>query len=209
MPAIPLPPWGPQRLPPENHQPGNPLYSGPNMHPPAWNPGGLLPGPSVVSGPLAWATTESQNFRSDGTNQVWTFQTPLFDCRPGLSAAYGIVPAAVPIAHDGALGLNIYLTLIVGTRTGAPPALVAGMEAAYWEEGSALNALSLVSLTKVIDITAQLQAGGDQVAAPRGASPFSFTPCVPGCRLWKLNFRLTIPGVAPITAPLFVEAALH
>jgi hypothetical protein len=211
MPLPPIPAWTPQRSQPENHQPGNPLYNPPGMQHPYWNAGGLLPGTIPPRGPDAWCSTESQNFRSDGTNQTWTFSTPVFDLRPGLSVAYGNIPAATPINRDASYGLNTYLVLIIGTRGGAPPSLVAGMEAHYWEDGNCVQADNpqILRLTKIIDVTTILQAGGDRIVDPdRGASPFSFTPCVQGLRHWRLNLRLTIAGVAPITAPLFIQAAL-
>lgn len=207
--------WQPGRLPPVNHQPGNPLYSGPDMQHPPSNRSGMLPAtPQIPRGAEAWGSGfVSQSFASDGVNQVWEWQSPLFDLRPGVSAAYGMTPAATPINHEGALGQAVYLVLIVGEATGSsPPALVPGIRAEYWEDGNNLASgeQDVMRLTQDINCTAQLLSGGvRRTTRPFGASPLSFTPCVPALRFWRLGFRLTIEGVAPITDAFFLQANLH
>ena len=188
------------------------LGPGPDLTHPPWNPGGLLPGVAVTRGVEAWSNLSFQAFVSDGTNQVWTWESPVFDLRPGMSAAYGHIPAAVPINHEAALGQSVYLVLIVGENTGTfAPADTVGIQADYWEDGNALQAANpeLLRLTQVIPCTETLLAGGTSAVFPFGASPISFTPVVPCLRFWKLSFRLTIAGVAAITPPYFIQASLH
>ena len=89
----------PGRGPLVYNQPGNPLYPGPDLQHPQTNQSGLLPGtPQVPRGAEAWCDVRGHSFASDGTNQVWTWESPVFDLRPGVSAAYGQIPAAVPPA---------------------------------------------------------------------------------------------------------------
>ena len=208
-----MPAWEPGRSQPHLNQPGNPLGPQPSLRHPAQNPSGLLPGtPSVPRGVEAWSDQQFHRFASDGTNQVWTWQTPVFDLRPGLSSAYGNIPEAVPINHEGALGMSVYLTLIVGEQTGTvPPASAIGWTAEYWEVGNAVQAQNpqLQMLTQIQDVTETLLEGGTTTVAPFGASPFSFTPCVPGLRFWQLNFRLTQAGVIGVALPYFIQSSLH
>lgn len=178
-----------------------------------YNRGGVIPGPNIAGlQPSAWQRLDEQLFASDGTNQVWTWESPTFDLRPGLAESYGIIPSATPINHEAALGQSVYLVLIVGTVTGVVPiAGVAGVSAAYWEEGNNLasNDNTLMQLTQIVDCTETLLSGGISTTTPFGASAFQFTPCVTSIRFWKLVFQLTIAGVAPITEPYFIQALLH
>lgn len=202
----------PGRGQPVFNQQGNPLYSQPNLRHPQTNPGGLIPGPALPRGPEAWSDHQGQRFQSDGANQVWLWESPVFDCRPALSASYGIIGAAVPINNEGALGRSIYLTVIVGEASGTTaPATTPGIICEYFEDGSCVQAenAQLQRLTQDIDITETLLAGGISAVQPFGASPMSFVPVVVGLRFWKLSVRITIPGVAAITLPYFLEASLH
>lgn len=212
----------PGREQPAFNQPGNPLRSSPNLNHPSSNNSGLLPGmPSVPLPVMAWTDFQTQHFVSDGTNQVWRWESPVFDLRPGMSIAYGNIPAAVPINHEGALGQAIYLILEVGDSSGVtPPSTRTGITAAYWEDGNVVsmnqnNAL-LSRYTKIINVSDQLYAGGDIsttstpfVGPPFGASIFQFPPCVSSLRFWKLTFQLTIEGTTAITDPYFIRACLH
>lgn len=207
--------WIPGRLPPGNHQPGNPLYPGPDMQHPPSNRSGMLPAtPQIPRGAEAWGSGfVTQSFASDGTSQVWEWYSPLFDLRPGLSAAYGQIPAAVPINHEGALGQAVYMTLIIGDARGlTPPALMNAVRAQYWEEGNNLAPAeqTIMRLTQDIDCTAQLLSGGiRRLTPPFGASPISITPCVPSLRFWRVGFRMVVEGVAPVTDAFFLQACLH
>lgn len=208
----PTPPWTPQRLDSPQNQPGNPLAPGPNLAQPPWNPGGVLPGPAVTRGLDAWAQEYSRDFLSDGTNMVWTWESPVFDLRPGLATSYGQYPHAVPINHEAALGQSVYLVLIVSERTGtAPPAAAVGLHADYFEDGNGIRANNgqLLRLTQTIPVDDTLLAGGISLVAPFGASAFSFTPCVNALRFWKLTFRLTFEGLGAITLPYTIQASLH
>lgn len=206
----PLPPFQQQRFQPQNDQPGNPFQAGPNMRHPPNNPGGLLPGPTLPMGALAWSARDSQNFRSDGTNQVWTWQSALFDLRPGLSEAYGIIPAAVPINHEAALGQSVQLSVLVGSADGqTPPANIIGMTCLYAELGNNTTADQTWSLTRFTSITDLLQSGGTSLVEPFGASLLSFTPLSSGLRFWQVSVRLTIPGVAVPTQSLLIQAMIH
>lgn len=207
-------PWYPHRQPLQYNGPGNPITNPPDLNPPPWNRGGTLPGPNVVQQPVAWARRDNQMFASDGTNQVWTWESVIFDLRPGLAASYGSIPSAVAINHEAALGQSIYLCLIVGddTTTGAIPiAGAAGVKAEYWEDGNNFTAANgeLMRLTQVLDVTETLLAGGISTSQPVGASAFQFTPCVTSLRYWKVSFRLTIAGVIPVTERYFIQALLH
>ncbi len=210
MPAPPA--WYPGRHQPQYNQPGNPIAGGqPSMAPGLAYPGGVIPAPAHARGVEAWSDRKGQSFRSDGTNQVWVFETPVFDLRPGVSDAYGNIAAATPINHEGAYGLNIYLCLLVSTDGALPPARVTDIRAEYWEDGNNLNGsdATLRRLTQDIDVTEQLIAGGTTIVAPVGASPIILTPCVYGLRFWKVSLRLTIPGVAAITEPFWIQGMLH
>lgn len=207
-------PWKPHRPFPTSHNPGNPvLPQGPDMQHPPWNPGGLLPGPNLATAqPSAWGRRDNQLFTSDGTNQVWTWESPIFDLRPGLAASYGQIPEAVPINHEPALGQSVYLSVVIGTVSGVVPiAGVAGVSATYWEDGNNLISrdVQLMRLTQIIDCTETLLSGGVSTVRPFGASAFQFTPCVTSLRFWKLTLQITISGVAPITEPYFIQGLLH
>jgi len=204
----------PGRSQPGMNQPGNALQSQPDLRHPASNPSGLIPGmPQVPRAVEAWGDIQYNQFRIDatGANQVWRYQTPVFDLRPGLSTSYGIIPDAVPINHEGAYGMSVYLVLVVGEDTGTRPPAATTFEALYWEYGNPLQARNgrLVTLTQQQDVTEQLLGGGISLVAPFGASAFSFTSCTPGLRFWQLNFQLTSFGPAPVTLPYYVQACLH
>lgn len=203
----------PGRRPLVHNQPGNPLYGQPSLEHPAWNPSGLLPGtPTTPRGVEAWCDNQGQRFASDGTNQVWTWESPVFDLRPALSAAYGIIPSAVPINHEAAIGQSVYLVLIVGESSGvSPPAASVGISADYWEDGNGCQADNgqLFRLSQVVPCTTNLLAGGVSIVAPFGASAISITPCVTSLRFWKVSFRLTFAGVAAVARPYFIQASLH
>lgn len=201
----------PYRQQPQFNQPGNALRSSPNMMHPNNNPGGMLPAPVHARGVEAWSDFRHQQFLSDGTNQVWLWQSVLFDLRPGMSDAYGFIPAAQPINHEGALGLNIYLGLIFGTRGTSPLAIQTNLQVEYWEDGhnTSAESLGLTRLTQDIDITDTILAGGTRTTAPVGASPIAFTPCMLGLRFWQVSVRVTIEGVVAITEPYYLSACIH
>jgi hypothetical protein len=211
-------PWYPHRQPPQFVSPGNPAIQGPDLNPAPWNRGNTLPGPNVVQQPIAWARRDNQLFRSDGTNQVWTWESPVFDLRPGLAASYGQIPSAEPINHEPALGQSVYLVVIIGTMgpapgvpTAVPIAGVAGVSAAYWEDGNNLASENgeLMRLTDVLDCTETLLSGGVSTAPPYGASAFQFTPCVTAIRYWRVSLRITVSGIAAIPDPYFIQGLLH
>lgn len=211
--------WSPGRY---QHAPDNlinPLFSGNPLQHPGDNPSGLYPGmPPVPFGALAWTDYQTQRFRSNGTNQVWTWESPVFDLRPGMSVGYGQIPAAIAINHEGAYGQGVYLNLVVGESVGGvPPATRSNMTAFYWSDGNTITVTdqaSLQNLTQVIEVTDQLQAGGTNTAVtnpngPFGASVFSFSPPVSGLRFWKLTFQLIVDGVGAVTEPYFIQASVH
>jgi len=205
----------PGRDQPILNQPGNPFAPNgqPSLRHPASNPSGLLPGtPVVPRGPECFTDVRFQNFVSNGIDQVWLWESPVFDLRPGVSVGYGNMTPSVPINHEAALGQSIYLTLILGEASGtAPPASMNGVTAVYWEDGNAITGdnTQLMRLTQNQDVTELLLAGGTSLAAPFGASPFSITPCAISLHFWKVSFQVTIAGIAPITLPYFIQAALH
>lgn len=198
----------------------NPLYGGASLRHPSWSPGGHQPvNPQVPFGVMAWTAHTTQRFKSNGTDQVWLWESPVFDLRPGMSIAYGTFPAAVQINHEGALGQAIYLNLAVGESSGTvPPSTKAGMKAYYWSDGNVVmvnaNNTAIQNMTQVIEVTDQLQAGGTNTvitnpSGPFGASVFSFSPPAAALRFWKLTFKLVVDGVTPITEPYFIQACLH
>lgn len=210
-PPTPAPQY-PAREQPSFNQQGNPFGMGPNMRHPISNPVGAIPAQAQPRGVEAWSQRQGQQFLSDGTNQVWTYNTALFDLRPGLNTALGFASPAVPINHEGAYGLNIYLSMLIGTVAGLVPiASRGGLRAEYWEVGNNVNAdnLDLMTLTQTIEITDLVLAGGTSTTFPFGASPLSFTPCVLGLRYWQLFLRLTVEGVTAITEPYFINVCLH
>ncbi len=203
----------PGRGPLVYNQPGNPLYSQPNLTHPQTNPSGLLPGtPTIPRGVEAWSDYQTQRFASDGTNQVWTWESPVFDCRPALSAAYGTIASAVPINNEPGLGQAISLNIIIGESSGAtPPASTVGLTGECWEDGNVVNSdnAQLIRLTQAIPITDTILAGGTTTTAPFGGSGINVVPCMSGLRFWKVSIRLTIAGVAAITRPYFIQSSLH
>lgn len=203
-------PYVPGRMIPPDPLPG--VNSG-SMEPPASRPGGILPAVLVARGMDAWFCNTKQAFRSDGTNQVWTLACPVFDLRPGLQDATGKMQAVVPINHEAALGLNVYLTWLIGSRAGQhPPALTIGLTAHYWEDGNNVDPATLYRLTQEIEITDTVLAGGTTIAAPStpgGASLLQISPCQVGLRFWRPCIRLTIAGTTPITSDFFIQTGVH
>ena len=210
MPNPPLPPFQPQRQQISFDQQGNPFWSAPNMAHPASNRAGLNPSAAPPYGPLAWSTVDGQQFRSNGTNQVWRWESALFDLRPGVSAAYGMIAQAVPVNHEAALGQSIQLSVLISSRNGqTPPANIIGMTASYAELGNNLTTETTLSLCRFTSITDLVQAGGTSLVTPFGASVLSFTPLSAGLRFWKVVILLTIPGTTPITNSLYIQAMIH
>lgn len=210
--AMTFPAWQPQRLQPEHVEPGNPFGPGPNMQPPPYAPGGTFPSAAFTLPLTPWTGRQSQQFVSDGTNQVWTWESPVFDLRPGATAATGRGMEAVPINHEAALGQSVYLAVILGTDGGTvPPALTVFSSVVAFEDGHVAQPQQnqLVRLTQDVDITEQVYAGGTRTTSPVGASPLTFTPCIVGLQFWRLSIRLTIAGTTAITEPYFIMAALH
>lgn len=209
--VIPIPAWGQQRAQPAQVQEGNPLGPGPVIQHPGWNPSGMLPGSAIARGPEAWSGQAGHDFRSDGTNQVWRWSSPVFDLRPGVSASYGQIPAAVPINHEAALGQSIYLVVMLMDVNGVVPPATNDFRLFYTEDGSGVQGAEggIFRLTQTIEVTDQLLAGGTSTAAPFGASPISLTPCVTALRFWRVNLTMQIAGVAAITIPYQLQASLH
>lgn len=206
------PPWYPHRLQPNWTQQGNPVTNPPDMQHPPWNPGGLLPGPAVVSGPSSWSKRDVLTFVSDGTNQVATWETPVFDLRPGVTNADTQMQAAYPINHEAALGQSVYLVVVVTNPAGtiALASRVGTFE--YWEDGHPLTAdnAQLIRLTQDIVITDTVQAGGTRTATPPfGGSGLNFTPSLVSLRFWKIGIRFTIDGLVPVAEPYTVLAMCH
>lgn len=207
------PPYVPGRQPPVHGQQGNWIADPPpSMKAPPWNPNGLLPGPVVQRGAEAWSTRDAQNFSSDGTTFTWLWQTPVFALRPGVDAAYGNIPSAVPINHEAALGLSIYLTVMLGTATGvrAPAAYpVPGMRVSYWEDGNNGSSAEMFRLTQEIEITDLVLSGGTRTTTPFGASLLGFTPCQPGLRYWQLSVQVERLVAGAQDTDWFIQGSLH
>jgi hypothetical protein len=169
------------------------------MAPPAYNPNGINPGYSPSRGLEAYADERGQAFAFDSGSSEWrwTFQSALFELRPGLVPAMGLagVVAPYPINHEAALGLNIYLNVCIYSVGGlVPPAAWPNLNCYYWEDGSTTTADRVFRITQEQNVTDTMQAGGTQTTEPTGASNLNFTPPV-GMRFWRLNIRLSIPGV--------------
>lgn len=212
--------WSPGRYVTASNTLVNPLENNFDLTHPGDNPSGLMPGmPPIPLGALAWSDFQGQAFRSNGTDQVWTWNSPVFDLRPGMSNGYGAIPAAIPINHEGAYGQGIYLNLVVGESSGTVPiATRANTKAFYWSDGNVVTVTdptSLYNLTQVIEVTDQLQAGGINTTSttpagpPFGASVFSLSPPVAGLRFWQVHFRLEVEGNAAVTLPYFIQACIH
>lgn len=190
---------------------GNLLTSSPPMAQPPWDQSGRIPGNPPARLADAWSDQQGQQFKSDGTNQVWEYVSPLFDLRPGQQSANLLGPVnAVPINHEAALGQAVYLTLLICSPGGAsPPAIIPGMTCYYWEDGNPNSSQPIYRLTEDIEITDIMQAGSTRVTVPFGGSALSFTPSMPAMRFWRVGIRLTIPGVAAVTNDLMILGALH
>jgi hypothetical protein len=178
--------------------------------PPGTYPAGLEP-----RGMESWSAVQSQQWRSDGTNRVWFWETCVFDLRTGLALATGQQQAATPINHEAAIGLNFYLNVMISSRSGLiPPSRVPEMRVEYWERGHPTSSQFVQDVSRVIDITDTMLAGSDTVAAaplPSGASNLSFTPCQPMLRFWQLCLRFTLPGTTPLPTAndLILHAMMH
>ena len=203
----PRPAYVPGRTDVPNHQPGNPLYQGPGMAPPPWNPGGLLPGVVTPRGLERWNDKQTSMFALSGGNQVWTYTTTVLDLRPGATQADGRGVRAFGVNHEAALGAGIYLTMLISGVT--PPAAIPGMTCTYVENGNNVGE-DLRRLTQDAEITDLVQGGGTRLTAPIGASMLNFTPSQPGLRFWQVSVTFTIPGVGSPTAyGLFVQCATN
>ena len=205
----PRPPYVPGRTDVPDHQPGNPLYPGPGMSPPGWNPGGLLPGVVTARGMERWNDKQTSMFAVSGDNIVWTYTTTVLDLRPGATQADGRGVRAYPVNHEPALGAGIYLTMLISGVT--PPAAIPGMTATYVENGNNVGEV-MRRLTQAADISDLVQGGGTSLTAPIGASMLNFTPCQPGLRFWQVSVTFTIPGAGLSAASaygLYVQAATN
>lgn len=194
------------------NNPGNPFGPGPNLvNMTGVNPGGMLPGVVVGRGLERWTGAQGQQFRNVlDANQVWLWQSPLLDLRPGAGQAEGSPQNAVPVNHEPALGLGIYLSVMVASRNGAnPPATIPNMTVTAWEQGNNLSSGQVFMLSPPQDITEQVQSGGTSSVQPYGASALSFTPSVTGWRFWQQCVAFSIPGATPITYDLFVSAVTN
>lgn len=197
---------------PTPNQPGNPFGPPPNMSRPAYNPGGLLPGITTQRGLERCSGVQGQQFRLvDDLRQEWFWQSQVMDLRPSASQAAGIAPNAVPVNHEGALGLGVYLSCLICSRglfeTPTPPATIPNMTVTAWESGNNTGSDVVYQLTPEQDITEQVQSGGTNTlpGMPFGASPLSFTPSNAGWWFWQVNIRFTIPTVDPITLDLLIQ----
>jgi hypothetical protein len=209
----PAPPYFPnhggQYVP--NNQ-GNPFWSNPNLvNQTGVNPGGMLPGVVVGRGLERWTGVQGQAFKNVAdTNQVWLWQSPLLDLRPGAAQAEGSPQNAVPVNHEPALGLGVYLSVLIASRNGTtPPATIPFMTVTAWEQGNNLTSGEVYMLSPKQDITEQVQSGGTQTTKPYGASALSFTPSMTGWRFWQVCIEFTIPGATPINYDLFAQAATN
>lgn len=189
------------------------------MEPPAWNPGGLNPSVIVPRGAESWTDEQSLQFKSDGTDQVWTYHTPVFDLRPGVTLASSSGMSAVPINHEAALGQSIYVILMIFSRSGATPIALRGkIQAFYWEDGNNTTPYPMHRLTEEIEVSDTLYAGGTtiqtttpdgNVIVPGGASVFSFSPCVPGMHFWRVGLKLVVAGTTAVTNDYCLRGAVH
>ena len=194
------------------NNPGNPFGPPPNLtNQTGTNPGGMLPASVVGRGLERWTGVQGQQFKDvAGANQVWLWQSPLLDLRPGAAQATGSPVDAVPVNHEAALGLGVYLNVLILSRNGAnPPATIPGMIVTTWETGNNLTSAERFTLSPEQDITEQVQSGGTSTAKPYGASPLSFTPSCTGWHFWQVNIRFTIPGGSPISYDLLIQAATN
>lgn len=199
------PPYVPGHSSASGLQPGNPLYPGPSMQPPPWNPGGLLPAVVTARGLERWNDKQMSAFALTGGNQIWTYRTTVFDLRPGATQADGAGVRAFPINHEAALGAGIYLTMLIGGTT--PPAAIPNMTVTYVENGNNV-AQNMRRLTQDVDCTDLVQGGGTTLSPPIGASCLNFTPSQPGLRFWQCEVTFTILGAGPVSSyALFVQCA--
>jgi hypothetical protein len=194
------------------NNPGNPFWPGPNLvNQTGVNPGGMLPGQVVGRGLERWTGVQGQQFKNVADeNQVWLWQSPLLDLRPGAAQATGSPVDAVPVNHEAALGLGVYLNVLIASRNGAnAPAAIPFMTVTAWEQGNNLSSADTYMLSQKQDITEQVQSGGTNGFKPYGASPLSFTPSCTGWHFWQVCIEFTIPGAVPIGYDLFIQAATN
>lgn len=186
--------------PPSGMPPGTPS---PDMAHPPYNPGGMYPGEASKRGVEVYGEPVGQNWQFDAVDSVWrwTVSTPVLNMRPGLMTALGNAGTvtAYPVNHDAALGLNCYLNVLFGCESAnnVAPAAWPLISCDYWEDGHSTSADQLYRLTQVINVTDTLIAGGTLSVSPFGGSNLNFTPPA-GLRFWRLNVRLSVPGVVDV-----------
>jgi hypothetical protein len=201
------PPYIPGRTDLPLNQQGNPLYPGPNLAPPGWNPGGLLPAVVTPRGLERWGDRRPAKFELIAGTRVWTYETVVLDLRPGGTQADGAGVRAVPVNHEAALGAGVYLTVLVSGKT--PPAAIPGMTVSYIELGNNIGQ-DMKTLSQAADITDLIQGGGTSLVDPVGASMLNFTPSQPGLRFWKIAITFTINTSSPVNAyGIFCQAATN
>lgn len=209
----PAPPYFPNHGGPYiPNNPGNPFGPGPNLqNRTGVNPGGMLPGVVVGRGLERWTGVQGQQFKNVlDLNQVWHWESPLLDLRPGAAQAEGAPQNAVPVNHEAALGLGVYLGVLIFSRGGTqPPSRIPYMTGVWWEQGNNLTSGEVYQLNQAQDCTEQIQSGGDSLVRPFGASVLSFTPSVTGWRFWQIVIELTIPGANPVNYDLLIQAATN
>lgn len=216
-----LPAWTPQRLQGGPGDPGNPLVGpGPDMAPPPWNPGGMLPTVPFTRTMEAWSDISSARWVNNAdTTWDWTWNTCLFDLRPGLKESDSTPTPSQPINHEAALGLSVYLSVMIYCTAGVPPpASVPSLRGYTWEEGCVLgtSGSTLGGQDRIYrftpedgnEITDIILAGGTSTSPPYGASSLNFTPSFPGLRFWRLRLRLTVP-FADTPPKLSLHAGVH
>lgn len=204
---MPAPPWYPHRVDVRYTQPGNPAL-GPDgdLSFPGWNPGGLNPGAMYPLGMSKWEADQSQLFQSDGTNQVWTWQTPVFDLRPEWKTNDSQLTSGFPVNHAGLMGLNVYINFLLTNAGGVAPALLNSLTATYVEHVSLINTEQMFQMHPDVDISDTIRAGGTSITPPYGGSLFQIYAPV-GVRFWRVSITLTIEGVAAVTEALRWQAA--
>lgn len=202
------PPYVPGRAPPTYDSRGNALTSSPNMAPPPWNPGGLNPSVAVQRGVESWTQRVSQSFVTVGGNQIWTYETPIFSCRPAVPAASGITSAGIPLNHEAALGQSYYLLVLVGSQGGVPPASLVGLRMYYTQYGNNITSDELYQLSQEQDCTDTMLAGGETTTGRLGASLIAINPVQPSLLFWQVGIRFTMVGLTN-TGPLFLQLSVH
>lgn len=199
---------------PSGEPPGTP---GAGMQHPSYNPAGYYPGPAVTRTLETYGEERGQRWVFNATDSLWQwmFSTPVFDLRPGITPALGNAGATAgrPVNHEGALGLNHYLNVLVTSPSGTtPPASWPFITCDYWEDGHSTSADRVDRLTfDTVAITDTLLAGGNIAGATlSGGSNLNFYP-PPGLRFWRVHVRLNVPGVAgsPPATDFKIWAAAH